>query len=169
MARSRIKTFRRLLVAAVGAALAYFFDPSRGRARRARTKDQAAAALRRRQRQAESQRRYEEGVRQGEEARARGAGTPTPQDDVTLKNEVQAALSRLPFGTEDVTVEVVEGAVTLRGQLPGTDEMQQLQEAVRAVPGVVEVISHLHLPEAAAPNKEPSLEAASGGDGAAIE
>ncbi len=169
MARSRRKTLRRLLVAALGAALAYFLDPSRGRGRRARTKDQLAAALRRRQRQAESQLRYEEGRLQGERARAQGAGTSSPQDDVTLQNEVKAALARLPFGTEDVTVETVEGTVTLRGQLAGADQVDEAERAVRAVPGVASVTNHLHVPQEPAPNKVPSMDASSGGDGTAIE
>ncbi|MDP9071253.1 MAG: BON domain-containing protein [Actinomycetota bacterium] len=169
MARSRRKTLRRLLVAAFGAALAYFLDPSRGRGRRARAKDQLAASLRRRRRQAESQRRYEEGRLQGERARAQGAGTPSPQDDVTLQNEVKAALSRLAFGTQDVTVETVDGTVTLRGQVASTDQVDEAQRAVRAVPGVVSVINHLHLPQEPPPNKVPSMDASSGGDGTAIE
>ena len=156
-------------MAAIGAVLAYFLDPARGRARRARAKDQAAAAVRRKKRQAESQLRYEEGRLEGERARAQGAGTPSPQDDVTLANEVKAALAKLPFATQDVTVEAVEGTVTLRGQLTSSDEVDDTVRAVQAVPGVHEVTSHLHLPQQPPPNKVPSMEAASGGDGAAIE
>ena len=155
-------------MAAIGAVLAYFLDPARGRARRARAKDQAAAAVRRKKRQAESQLRYEEGRLEGERARAQGAGTPSPQDDVTLANEVKAALARLPFATQDVTVEAVEGAVTLRGQLTSSDEVEDTVRAVQSVPGVREVTSLLHLPAQPAPNKVPSM-GASGGDGAAVE
>ncbi len=165
----RLFRLRTLVVAALGAVLAYFCDPARGRARRVRAKDQAAAALRRKKREAESQQRYEEGRLEGERARAQGAGTPSPQDDVTLVNEVKAALARLPFATQDVTVEAVDGAVTLRGQLASSQEVDETVQAVRAVSGVTDVTSHLHLPDSPAPNKVPSMEAASGGDGAAIE
>ncbi len=168
MGRFLHKSRRILMLVSGVAALAYFLDPSRGRARRVRAKDQATAALRRRKRQAESELRYEEGRLEGERARSQGAGTPSPEDDVTLAHEVKAALARLPFATQDVTVEAIEGAVTLRGQLTSSDEVDDTVRAVQSVPGVREVTSLLHLPAQPAPNKVPSM-GASGGDGAAVE
>jgi osmotically-inducible protein OsmY len=157
---------------ALGAALAYFLDPDRGRSRRARAKDQAAAKARRAKEEAERRARYAQGRVEGAKARAQGFGTPTPVDNVTLAQEVKAALSGLPFSTQDVTVEAVEGKITLRGQVAEQGEIDQAREAVAAVEGVTEVESHLHLPDTPAPNKadagEAGAESTASGDGAPV-
>ncbi|HEX2065040.1 MAG TPA: BON domain-containing protein [Acidimicrobiales bacterium] len=146
---------------ALGAALAYFLDPDRGRSRRARAKEEA-----------ERRARYTQGRVEGAKARSQGFGTPTPVDDVTLAQEVKAALSSLPFSTPDVTVEAVSGKITLRGQLTEQAEIDQATEAVAGVPGVTDVESHLHLPDAPAPNKADAEGAGAGptasGDGAPV-
>lgn len=154
---------RRKLTALVwgggGAALAYFLDPDRGRARRARTRDQAAAALRRRRRETASQIRYEEGRFDGVAARASGAGRFTPEDDIDIVHAVEAALARLDVPTSDVNVEVVGGVATLRGQVVAAEHIDRLGDAVKDVPGVIEVVNYLHPPGTPAPNKAASLEA----------
>ena len=138
---------------AVGAAVAYFLDPDRGRSRRVQAKDRAAARARRAKEKAERKARYAQGRIEGAKARSQGFGTPTPVDDVTLAQEVKAALSGLDFATQDVTVEAVDGKVTLRGQLDQPEQIDKATEAVAAVPGVKEVESHLHPPDTPAPNK----------------
>ncbi len=167
MAKIVRKGFFAVVVGAVGAAVGYFFDPDRGRGRRIRTKDQVAAKVRRGRRRAEAKANYAQGRLEGAEAEAQGFGTPEPVDDVMLAQEVKAALSSLPFPTQDVTVEAVSGAVTLRGQVASDDEINQVQAAVGDVPGVQEVTSHLHLPDTPAPNKADAQ--AAGGDGATAD
>lgn len=174
MAKLARKALTAVGASAAGAAVAYFLDPDRGRSRRTRTREQAAAKLRQARREAESKADYVQGRVEGARARAEGFGTPRPPDDVTLANEVKAALSALPFETTDVTVEAVDGAVTLRGELSAPDEIERTEKAVAAVSGVSDVTSHLHLPGTPAPNKAEAQEAggappaSASGDGAPV-
>lgn len=147
------------MAGAAGAAVAYFLDPDRGRARRNRTKDQAAAALRRRKADAERQARYQEGRAEGAAIEARGGGQPRPQDDVDVTHAVRQAFTAAGASTEDVTVEAVDGVVTLRGQVASEDDKRRLEEAAGSAAGVREVQSWLHLPGQPAPNKADALRA----------
>ena len=142
-----------------GAAVAYFLDPDRGRARRNRTKDQAAAALRRRKADAEREARYREGRAEGAAIEAQGGGQPRPQDDVDVTHGVRQAFSAAGVSTEDVTVEAVDGVVTLRGQVGSEDEKRRVEEAAGSAAGVREVQSWLHLPGQPAPNKAEARQA----------
>ena len=157
--RLRRRLFRFALVSGAGAATAYFFDPDRGKARRTQAKDQAEALIRKRQADAERAARYEANVAQGEAARAQGAGVTRPQDDVDVVHAVKQALSTVDADTSNVTVESVEGVVTLRGQVDGRAAQTAIQEAAGRAPGVIEVQSFLHTPGTPAPNKAASLRA----------
>jgi osmotically-inducible protein OsmY len=142
---------------AAGAAVAYFLDPDRGRARRARARDQAAAAVRRRKEDAERQARYARGQAEGVAARAEGGGRPQPEDDGDVVQSVRQALAGLEVRVDDVTVEVVDGVVTLRGQVPDEQAKSAVERATGGAAGVREVQSWLHLPDEPAPNKASAL------------
>jgi osmotically-inducible protein OsmY len=144
---------------AAGATVAWLFDPDRGRARRNRMKDQAAAALRRRQAEAEREARYLEGRAEGAAVKARGGGRPRPEDDVDVTHAVRQAFSAAGVPTDDVTVEAVDGVVTLRGQVASEDDKRRAEEAAGSAAGVREVQSWLHLPGEPAPNKAEALRA----------
>ena len=140
-----------------GAALMYFLDPDRGRARRGATRDQVVAALRRRVRRtsriADQKVRYAEGHLEGAMARAEGAGHYRPESEADLREHLRQVLSELSFPTSNVTVDVADGVATLRGQVVSTKEMTQATAALAEVPGVESVESFLHLPGEPAPNK----------------
>jgi len=157
--RLRRKVIRLALVSGAGAAAAYFFDPERGVARRRQAQDQIDAKLRRRQADAERQARHAANVAQGEAAQAQGAGVPRPVDDVEVVNVVKQALGRLEVDTSNVTVESVDGVVTVRGEIASREAKTAVEEAVTAAPGVIEVQSFLHTPGTPAPNKAASLRA----------
>ena len=157
--RLRRKLVRLAVVSGSGAAAAYFFDPERGRARRSQARDQAEALLRRREADTERQARHQANVAQGEAARAQGAGVPRPVDDVEVVRVVKQALANLDVETTDVTVESVDGVVTLRGQVAGRQAHAAIEGAVSQAPGVIEVQSFLHTPGTPAPNKAASLRA----------
>lgn len=142
-----------------GAAVAYLLDPDRGRARRAQLTDRTGAWSRRARRRAGQQARYHRGQAGGAALRAAEAGRPAPVDDVGVRHEVRQQLSRVGFPTPDVTVDVVDGRATLRGQVHDGAQMQAVQEAVASAPGVRMVESWLHLPGEPAPNKAASLQA----------
>ena len=144
---------------AAGAAVAYFLDPDRGRARRSQTKDQAAATLRRRKADAAREARYLEGKAEGVAAQARGGGRPRPEDDVDVTHGVRQAFTAAGVPTDDVTIEATDGVVTLRGQVPSEDEKRRVEKAAKSAAGVREVQSWLHLPGQPAPNKASALQA----------
>ena len=155
----RMRGAKALVFGSMGAALAYLLDPDRGRSRRARLKDQTAATLRRRRAEAVREASYTRGQLEGAAARAAGAGEPKPADDVEVVNVIRQALSGLDFPTTDVTIEVVSGTATLRGQVQDSEQVKRVEEEVRKVNGVRRVESWLHLPGEPAPNKATSLEA----------
>ena len=121
----------RLRYAALGAALAYFFDPQNGRARR---KDTVNRIVRLSQRQ-------------------RGRLTARAQpDDVTLARQVESEI----FGDADVpkgqiNVNAEEGKVVLRGEVESAEMIDELVSKARKVQGVQEVENLLHTPGQAAP------------------
>lgn len=122
-----------LRFAALGAALAYFFDPDNGKRRRKATVKRLTGFARRRR----------EGV-QG-----------PPQDDVTLARKVESEIFRdadVPKGAIDVNAE--HGKVVLRGEVDSTELIEELVGRARRVQGVEEVESLLHTPgqQASAPS-----------------
>ena len=122
-----------LRFAALGAALAYFFDPDNGKRRRKATVKRLTGFARRRR----------EGV-QG-----------PPQDDVTLARKVESEIFRdadVPKGAIDVNAE--HGKVVLRGEVDSTELIEELVGKARRVQGVEEVESLLHTPghQASAPS-----------------
>ena len=155
--RLRRKLFRLIVVSGAGAAAAYFFDPERGQARRAQARDKANSLARRRQQQAEQQARHAANVAQGQAVQAQGGGVPRPEDDVELAQVVKQVLAGLDVNTGDVTVEAVEGVVTLRGQVENSEAVTTVEQAVSQAPGVVELRSFLHTPGTPAPNKASAL------------
>src|SRR5919202_4726625 len=140
----------------VGAGLTAFFDPTTGRRRRAVLADRATATVRRGADRAE---------RAGRGVGARVYGTaqrlqhlqeePKDYDDVTLTRKVETEIFRdadAPKG--QVLVNVQEGVVQLRGEVPSEDMLNDLVEKTRKVQGVREVESLLHLPGSEAPMHE---------------
>lgn len=139
--------------AAVAAALAFFFDPTSGRRRRAQLVQRTGAFFRRRARGAR---------RTGEAVGAHASGVAQkathlreqPKDftDPTLKSKVESELFRdvdVPKGQIDVNVQ--DGVVQLRGEVPRPELIDELVSRVRKINGVREVESLLHLPGAQAP------------------
>jgi gas vesicle protein len=83
-------------------------------------------------------------------------------DDAVLEARVESeVLTRHRYPKGQVTLEVVDGIVTLRGQLDTSEQISSLEQEVRKVTGVVEVRNFLHLPSEPAPNKEEALKAGS--------
>jgi|SRR5262245_22952704 len=130
----------RLRYAALGAALAYFFDPQNGRARR---KDAIKGIVRLSQRQRGRLTAKATALRQG----------PKPQpDDVTLAHTVESEIFRdaeVPKGQINVNAE--EGKVVLRGEVESAEMIEELVAKARKVQGVQEVENLLHIPGQTAP------------------
>jgi osmotically-inducible protein OsmY len=155
----RKRLTRPLLWTAVGAAVAYLWDPQNGRGRRARLNDQLRARARDAREDVERKARYVQSTAEGKvEALRHGGGTPA--DDRALADRIKSeVLGGSRFENHQVVVEAVDGVVTLRGQVADAQQAEELVTAVRAVPGVNAVENLTHLPGDTPPNKEPSIEA----------
>jgi osmotically-inducible protein OsmY len=133
------------LAGAIGAALAYFFDPDNGRRRRKLALDKAGKYLR----QAGSEAQGVGAQAGGMKAKAtqlQEQEKPQP-DDVTLARNVESELLRgadVPKGQINVNVE--DGVVYLRGQLEQRDLIEDLGAQARKVQGVLAVENLLHVP-----------------------
>lgn len=129
---------RLLRLAAIGAALMYFFDSQEGARRRAMARDRVLAFFRQRGREADAHREEE----------------PKDFDDTTLANKVKTEIFRpedAPKG--DVNVNVEGGVVYLRGEVEKPELIDDLVQRARNVQGVREVENLLHLPGTEAPTK----------------
>jgi len=139
------------LVAAIGAALMYFFDPADGTRRRHVAADRVRAFFRR---------RVSHGTRAvGSTAHAlkqkathfREEEKPDP-NDATLKEKVESEIFReegVPKGQINVNAE--NGVVFLRGEVEQPELIEELEKQARKVQGVTSVENLLHLPGEPAP------------------
>jgi len=151
---------RTLLVATVvGAAASYFFDPERGAARRAQARDQLDAMVRRGRRNVQRTAMQVEDRARGRLAAEEHAHDARDYDDLTILDRVESEIfGRQGFPKDRINADVVDGVLTLRGQLDSEEDIAQVLTAVRPVPGLVEVVSLLHLPGQPAPNKAEARE-----------
>ena len=120
---------RFVFAGALGAALAYFFDPDNGRKRRKQAMGRAAQ-------------------------RVRQVGRKPQPDDATLADKVKSEIFRgagVPKGQINVNVE--GGVVYLRGELEQPDLIDDLGAQARKVQGVLAVENLLHAPGQEAPAK----------------
>jgi osmotically-inducible protein OsmY len=130
----------RLRYAALGAALAYFFDPQNGRARR---KDAIKRIVRLSQRQG--------GRLAGKATQLREGPKPQP-DDVTLARKVESEIFRdADVSKGQINVNAEEGKVVLRGEVESPQLIEGLVSKARKVQGVQDVENLLHTPGQAAP------------------
>jgi len=139
------------LFAAIGAGLAYFFDPQSGKRRRKMTLDRVAGLFRRGGKRAERASRAVASEAYGLKQKAthrREEEKPQP-DDATLARKVESEIFRdsdLPKGQINVNAE--SGVVYLRGEVERPELIADLEQAARKVQGVQEVENFLHLPGA---------------------
>ena len=138
---------------AMGAALAFLFDPQRGKVRRRKAVDRVAGAVRRVTRRTRRFGRHMVSDARGMAQRmaAQGQGT-VPENDAVLVNKVESEVFGNPdFPKGSINVNAEDGIVVLRGQVERPDQVRRLEKAVRKVDGVVDVENLLHLPGTPAP------------------
>jgi osmotically-inducible protein OsmY len=140
------------LAGAIGAALAYFFDPDSGRRRRTELIKRTGKAFRRAGKRAGDAASQAEGMKQ--KATHREEQEKPQPDDVTLARKVESEIFRdaeVPKGKVNVNVE--DGVVYLRGELEQPDLIKDLESQARKVQGVRDVENLLHTPGQEAPAK----------------
>jgi osmotically-inducible protein OsmY len=145
---------RSLLAGAMGAALAYFLDPDRGKRRRNMARDRLFSVARRSANRIGKTARYTAGNAYGltqRAARLNSEPEPLP-NDAALSHKVQSELFRdpaVPKGKINVNAE--EGVVVLRGEVQRQEQIRALEERVRDIDGVLGVQNLLHLPNTPPP------------------
>jgi len=137
------------LIAAIGAALMYFFDPTDGKRRRHVMVDRAGGLFRRTGSKAERAGGKVTSQAKGLTQKAKHLREePKPEpNDATLKAKVESEIFRdpeVPKGKIDVNTE--NGVVYLRGEADGPELIETLEKQVRRVEGVQKVENLLHLP-----------------------
>jgi osmotically-inducible protein OsmY len=140
-----------VLAGAIGAAIAYFFDPDNGRRRRKIVGDKTGKYFRQAGRQAQGVGAQATGLKE-KATHLRAQEKPQP-DDVTLARKVETEIFRdadVPKGRINVNAE--DGVVYLRGEVE-PDRIEELASKARSVQGVVGVENLLHAPGQEAPAK----------------
>jgi osmotically-inducible protein OsmY len=139
------------LAGAIGAALAYFFDPNSGRRRRKIVADKAGKYFRQAGRRARGVGAQAQGLKA--QTTRREEQEKSQPDDVTLARKVETEIFRdadVPKGQINVNAE--DGVVFLRGEVE-PDLIEELAARARSVQGVLGVENLLHAPGEEAPAK----------------
>jgi osmotically-inducible protein OsmY len=140
------------LAGAIGAALAYLFDPDNGRRRRKILADKSAKYVRRARQQVRGVGTQARGVKE-KATHLEEQEKPQP-DDVTLARKVETEIFRdadVPKG--EINVNAEDGVVYLRGEVTQPDMIEDLEAKARNVQGVLGVENLLHAPGQEAPAK----------------
>jgi hypothetical protein len=132
----------------IGIILGRLFDPVSGRRRRAELRDRSAALVRRSGRKAARFARHTGSYAYGLTQRAVHAReAPKDLDDATLRDKIESVIFRpanVPKG--QININVQEGLVQLRGEVPRTEMIEDLESQVRRIQGVRDVENLLHPP-----------------------
>jgi len=144
-----------LAAGALGASVAYFLDPDRGKTRRAKALDQVRAAFRRfGRRSGRLARKAESDAHAAWQRATHPVPENPPTDDETLKQKVETELFGKPgVAKGKIVVNVEDGVVVLRGEVDNTEQMTDLAALALKIPGVAGVQNLLHLPQEPPPNK----------------
>lgn len=145
-----MSTLKKLALAvALGAIAAYFLDPDRGRRRRHIAADRARSEAREGAAAVAGAARAAKAETEGaaEKAKAATREQSAPETDQTLKAKLESEVFRdaeAPKG--QVSVDVVDGVVTLRGEVEDEKWRKKLEKDAAKVAGVTGVKSLLHAP-----------------------
>jgi osmotically-inducible protein OsmY len=141
------------LGAALGALITYFFDRERGARRRNVAYDRSRSFVS--QRGGGAARAVSSTAHGMKQKVQHAREQPKELDDATLANKVRSEALRsdeIPAG--QISVNVQNGIVQLRGEVQRPDLIDTLVERTRKVQGVVDVENLLHVPGTEAPMHE---------------
>jgi osmotically-inducible protein OsmY len=141
--------FKILFGAAIGAAAAWFLDPNDGARRRNVVRDKTMKNVRRGRDEAARKATYAgTAVKSKVTAAAPGTGREPASErlnDPALQAKVESEIFRAPDAPKgQVSVNVEDGVVYLRGELDDEAKIEDLREAAAKVEGVRGVESLLH-------------------------
>jgi osmotically-inducible protein OsmY len=154
-----------ILGAAAGFAAAWFLDPNDGNRRRSVARDKAFSFARKGKEDAVGKARRAADQVKGTAVQAvPGTGRADAGErlnDPALQAKVESEVFRATDAPKDkVSVNVEDGVVNLRGELPDRATIDRLAEAAGKVDGVRAVENLLHTPGEPAPTKDQSKQPA---------
>lgn len=149
----------------VGALLVYFLDPAHGSQRRSSLMQKAGSSAGPLTKATGTVTKATGPITKATSAvkgvMPRQPDNPNP-DDGTLRDRVESEIFRdTETSRENININVVNGVVTVRGELPNQGEIDDLVKRIQSIPNVKGVESFLHLPGTPAPNKVESIRASS--------
>lgn len=136
------RLIRSALLVGIGAALAYLFDPDRGKGRRAKLADQARARARDTAEEVSKKSRYEAGRVRGMAHEVFSSETP-PRNDAELLQKVRSEALGPSGLTGDIEIRVDDGVVVLAGPGVGDEREHDLIDRIENVVGVTGVRNEL--------------------------
>jgi osmotically-inducible protein OsmY len=146
------RPFRAVALISIGGAVAALADPVSGARRRHELRDRSLAAIRHGSLALRQAAHRVQGQARGVFHDVWPGGAVPPEDDATLADRVRSEAFRgLPVTPRETNVGVVDGIVTLRGQIASRAAIEELVNRVRNVPGVRGVENLLHTPDQAPP------------------
>ena len=91
--------------------------------------------------------------------RSMGFGRFEPTDDRALAQHLHGVLRRAKVPTGDLTLEVVDGVVRVRGEITDASDAAVVLSALASEPGVERIENLMHTRGQVAPNKAAGLQA----------
>ncbi|HZH99023.1 MAG TPA: BON domain-containing protein [Fimbriimonadaceae bacterium] len=128
----------------LGALAMFLMDPEQGRRRRAMVRDKATSVGNRAKDVAESNVQHLRNKAEGVAAKAKARLRHDAPNDQKICDRVRSAMGRVLEHPEHVQVEVHEGCVVLRGQVPPA-EVKELLKCAERVQGVSRVENQLEV------------------------
>ena len=123
--------------AAIGAAVAYMFDPDRGRSRRAKLTDQASARARDAAGTVKAKAEYQKGVAKGFVHEAKEAFRAEEAfDDNTLLQKVKSEALGYWSDPNQIEIDITDGMVRVSGKVDNEPDRDKLIGMIRDVEGV---------------------------------
>ena len=141
--------------AAIGAGLAYLFDPDAGAGRRSKLRDRFASKARGGAGELAGAARDAAARAGGAVAAARSDETVPPNDQALTEKVKSEVLGDPDVPKDKINVDVSDGIVALRGEVESREVMQSVHAKAQAVTGVRDVQNLLHLPGESPPNLSP--------------
>jgi osmotically-inducible protein OsmY len=147
----------------LGAIAAYLLDPTNGSQRRRYLRElveERLAAVRPSMGSRPSPASTPEVANLAPMSHAPNAAVGGSSQDAVITDRIMSSVMGAPdVPTDRLALDVVDGIVTLRGELDSSEEIDDLGTRIANVDGVVEVKALVHLPGEPAPNKASALRA----------
>lgn len=134
------------VVVAIGAAIAFLFDPDRGRTRRAKLADRGTARMREASETVKAKAEYQKGVAKGVIHDVRKSlRREQTYDDATLRQKVRSEALGFAPDNASIEVDIADGTVRVSGSVDNEADRERLFDLIRSVDGVGLIDDRVHV------------------------